>query len=121
MTCWQPVPMFDRYWLTHGAMLVSIRLDQCASVLQRCIDTLSPEEHARVIRFRRPERRESFAIGRATLRTILGWFLNTPPQQVGISNDFASKPRHRGEANQPVVNFNVSHSGNLVIIGLTTL
>jgi 4'-phosphopantetheinyl transferase len=78
---------------------------------------LSQEEHRRAARFGRPELRDRYIVGRATLRALLGAKLALPPHSVVIA---------RGKRGRPLVpngnglDFNVSHTSGMALIGMTS-
>jgi len=78
---------------------------------------LSPEEHRRAARFGRPELRDRYIVGRATLRVLLGAKLALLPRSVVIT---------RGKRGRPFVpnanglDFNVSHTSGMALIATIT-
>ena len=76
---------------------------------------LSHAELARASRFGRPELRDRYVVGRATLRAILAAALGAEPSQVVIV---------RGRRGRPTIedgplDFNVSHTAGRAIFGVT--
>lgn len=74
--------------------------------------TLSAAERQRHASYRRPDDRERFLLARAALRQLLGGWLERPPAAVAIAIGPHGKP-HCGGA--PA--FNLSHSGDLILLG----
>lgn len=77
---------------------------------------ISLEEKVRADRFYFEKDRSQFIVGRANLRLLLGRYLQVDAQAITFdSNDFG-KPT---VANPLNLNFNISHSGGLAIMGFT--
>ena len=81
------------------------------AALQR---VLSESELERAARFGRPELRDRYVVGRATLRTILGEALGVEPASVAIVRGRRGRPMIQGEP----VDFNVSHTRGRAIFGV---
>lgn len=76
---------------------------------------LSPAEHARAARFGRPELRDRYVVGRATLRTLLGQHLRIAPERVVIERGERGRPYTPSDA---TLDFNVSHTRDVVLVGI---
>ena len=76
---------------------------------------LSPDEHQRADRFRRPEDRQHFIVGRAMLRQILGSYLAIAPNALQFGYEPRGKPFL---ANAPDLHFNLSHSHGLALYAI---
>lgn len=74
---------------------------------------LSEDEAERAARFRFDADRDAFACTRAALRTLVGERLGVAPADVRFTYAPKGKPGAEG------VSFNVSHSGDMALIGLT--
>jgi 4'-phosphopantetheinyl transferase len=83
--------------------------------IDRLAEVLSDEERRRAQRFRFEADRVRAVVGRGMLRTILAEFLETPPAALAIAAGAHGKPVLAGRAGP---DFNVSHSGDWVMIGL---
>lgn len=75
--------------------------------------TLSPDEHERAARFYFAKDRRHFEAGRGLLRVLLGRYLSLPPQALRFAYGAQGKPLLKE------VEFNMSHSGGLVLYGVT--
>lgn len=75
---------------------------------------LTAEERARADRFVRPEDRRRFAIGRGTLRRILGGYLGRDPASLRFAHNPHGKPGLEGTS----LRFNLSHSGSLMLVAV---
>ena len=70
-------------------------------------ETLSDDERARADRFHFPIDRDRFAVGRASLRALLGGYLDIPPSALRFGYSKSGKPFLQ---NNPALRFNLSHS-----------
>ncbi len=85
-------------------------------------DVLSNEELGRAARFRFEEPRQRFAACRMTLRRLLASCCGCPPKAVPLRYGDHGKPElsfSDFESTVPRMEFSVSHSGDLGLIGLT--
>ena len=79
---------------------------------------LNAEELDRSGRFYFPRHRNRYTIARATLRQLLGGYLNMPAPAVQLEYGEFGKPRlHRGHASK--LTFNLSHAGGYALYGFT--
>jgi 4'-phosphopantetheinyl transferase len=95
-----------------------IRLDRPPAVIAQLAECLSPEEHRRAERFLRDEDRQRFIVSHAALRVILGQYLGVPPGRVAMVVAAGGKPSLAPSPNLPPLDFNLSHSGDLALVGL---
>jgi 4'-phosphopantetheinyl transferase len=84
--------------------------------IERLAATLAPAEHARAARFGTDALRARWIAGRASLRIVLGLALRTSPAAVAIARGARGRPELRGA--DSALDFNVSHTGNVALIGL---
>lgn len=82
---------------------------------------LSPDELDRAGRFLAAADRRSFVVGRAQLRTLLGRYLDADPRGLAFVNAESGKPRLDGGAAAPDLRFNVSGSGEIVLVAVRRL
>jgi 4'-phosphopantetheinyl transferase len=81
---------------------------------------LSADERERMERFRSGRDRHRYLVGRGLLRTVIGRYLAVSPGVLRFDTIAAGKPRLAlGVAPQPL-QFNLSHSGDLVLIALAS-
>ncbi len=94
------------------------RLSLAAPDMPRLVSWLSPDEQARRQRFARDPERERFTRARAALRWLLGALLRVPPAAVRFQYAANGRPELATDA-APDLRFNLSHSGDMALIGLT--
>jgi 4'-phosphopantetheinyl transferase len=80
------------------------------------LEVLSGDEVARAKRFAVEDARTQFVVGRACLRLLLAAFLAAEPRELGFSYGPYGRPTLLGSS---AVEFNVSHSAELVAVALT--
>jgi 4'-phosphopantetheinyl transferase len=87
-----------------------------ATAADRLKQCLSPEERDRMGRFHFEQDRRRHLVGRGLLRTLLGRYLNLAPQDLRFAIAAAGKPHLASGQGQ--LQFNVSHSGEYVLIAI---
>jgi 4'-phosphopantetheinyl transferase len=112
---------FDRnYTLPEDEVHVwQTSLDMSASDLARLRGILSPDECARADRFHFEVDRRRGIIGRGYLRLLLGQILDLPANELQFEYDEFGKPALI-QGQRRALQFNVSHSGELILIAITT-
>jgi 4'-phosphopantetheinyl transferase len=86
--------------------------------VERLHAVLSLEERQRAGRFRFPDDRTRSVVGRGMLRTIVAACLETSPEELVFATNREGKPALDAAAGA-ALEFNVSHSGRWVVIGVT--
>jgi 4'-phosphopantetheinyl transferase len=79
-------------------------------------EILDPRENERLSRFRFAEDALREAAGRGALRLLLGAYLGVPPLQVALLAEPTGKPKVAGQSGDHRIEFNLSHSGNWVLL-----
>ena len=99
----------------NGLLLLLLRHDHALNPdrLATLRGRLTADEGARLEAYRRPSDRDLFLLGRSCLRQLLGLWLDQPPRSVAIEQGPHGKPFCPGGPQ-----FNVSHSGSLILLGL---
>jgi 4'-phosphopantetheinyl transferase len=92
------------------------RLTDDPAILSFLRSLLSPEERARLKRFGRCEDHQRFVIGRGLLRLLLGAHLHLAPQDVSLILGPLGKPSVGLGGEKTALHFNLSHSGQLVVL-----
>jgi 4'-phosphopantetheinyl transferase len=102
----------------EGVEVWTCELARSAADIAALATTLSDAERARAARFGRPELRDRYVVGRATLREILGRSLDLAPADVPIGRGRRGRPWVEHD-NARGLDFNVSHTRGVALIGLT--
>lgn len=84
--------------------------------LEKFSECLAEEEQSRADRFRIPDARISFVIGRGVLRLLVGRYTQILPENVPIYCTSLGKPYLAEEKNPLTLSFNLSHSGQWVVL-----
>jgi 4'-phosphopantetheinyl transferase len=63
---------------------------------------------------------DRFIVSRGAQRIILGWYLNTPPQQLKFVLGDNKKP-YLFSKNGNLLHYNLSHSGDWIVLAIATL
>ncbi len=93
---------------------------QARAMLMPLRDLLDAGEARRLLQLRLEEDRERFLLGRGVLRLMLGGWLGADPADLMLGVGPLGKPRLMGQeaaAAEPAPRFNVSHSGDLILLG----
>jgi 4'-phosphopantetheinyl transferase len=80
---------------------------------------LNDAERARADRFLQPRHRVQSAVTRGTLRSLLGRYLDRPPQSIDLELNAHGKPALAASHQDSRLRFNVSHSDGLVLLAFT--
>ncbi|PYT03886.1 MAG: 4'-phosphopantetheinyl transferase [Acidobacteria bacterium] len=99
--------------------LWKIRLNRAESDILPLKQTLTPDELARAGRFFFERDRRRFTAARGQLRLILGRYLGTRPGDLQFSYGDCGKPFFIQPASGPSIKFNLSHSGERALLGVT--
>jgi len=91
-------------------------LTEDPGTLARLNALLSAAERERLARFRVRADQLRFLLGRGLLRTFLGAHLGVAAEQVEFQHGPFGKPALAPPAGPPALQFNVSHSGQLVLL-----
>ena len=92
-------------------------LSRSAGDIEVMARVLSAAELERAQRFGRPELRDRYIVGRATLRAILSAALDVAPVEVVIVRGRRGRPLVEGAA----LDFNVSHTRGTAVFGITRI
>src|SRR5882724_10871090 len=94
------------------------RLDPAESSVLQLQALLSDDELQRAAPFRFERDRRRFVAARGLLRSLLGRYLKRQPQAIRFLYQPAGKPYLAFEENEPKLQFNISHSNEMALIGL---
>jgi 4'-phosphopantetheinyl transferase len=92
-------------------------LDMAASGFAKLRQILSPDERERADRFHFEADQRRSVIGRGYLRLLIGEILDLPASKLQFEYDEFGKPGLRPRQG-PALQFNVSHSGDLILIAI---
>jgi len=95
------------------------RLGSPAAHLQAMIEILAPEERQRAERFHFLADRERHVVGRALARILLGRLLAIRPDEIAFRYSESGKPSLTSAQNSADYQFNVSHSGDFILVAVT--
>src|SRR5262245_43952534 len=91
------------------------------AIQRKTWEALSADERTRAENFRIEVAQTRFVVTRGTLRTLLGCYLNMPPNDLAFECETYTKPRLAPSKTSTIdLRFNVSHSGDLALIAVTT-
>jgi 4'-phosphopantetheinyl transferase len=112
-------------WLQDGPPDVPVvwlaGLAPDAAVQSHLAALLSPEEQARLQRLQLADDRQRFLAARGLLRILVGAHLNVPPERVEFDYGPFGKPCVASPNAASGLHFNVSHSGDLVVLAFHRL
>jgi 4'-phosphopantetheinyl transferase len=83
-------------------------------------EALSDDERARLARLATPELRRVWGWTRAWLRHVLGLYAHAAPGDLRLETGQHGKPRIAARSREPDVRFNLSHSGDLAVVAVTS-
>ncbi len=79
---------------------------------------LSPEESDRARRFHFPQHRAAYTFAHAVLRDVLSRYLHCDGRDISFDKTVFGKPFVTKPTELPRLEFNLSHSGDLVLVGV---
>lgn len=103
--------------LTDAVEFFRVDLNPPQDLVAEARTLLTDEERVRADRFVTDQLTRRFTVCRAVLRRVLGLAVSLPPQQIRFSTGPHGKPSLMPD--QGLVEFNVSHTGDLAVIALT--
>lgn len=112
---WSPPPALAGFTTDHQVDIWRVRLDLPPSSVQLLEKSLSTDETNRAARFYFLADRNRYIISHGSLRKILALYLHCEPEQLRFSVNAYGKP----SLDQEGLEFNLSHSGDLALIGIT--
>jgi len=113
MVAWG-VPLHE-VGLAPGALhLWRARLSDFAGTQDSLAALLSDTEAARAARYKFPEPRERFTVGRAVLRWILSRYVDVAPDQLHLTQEAHGKPQ-LAHSEHRWLRFNLAHTDSLIL------
>ena len=94
-------------------------LMQSEAVIARCREMLPADELARADRFHFDRDRRRFAVSHAMVRQVLARYLTLGPQELRFVLGPKGKPEIAPEWNSLSLRFNLSHSGEFALMGVS--
>ena len=94
-----------------------INIHQNLSLLNQFKVRLNAAEIVRAGKYLQKKDHDRFIVSRGAQRIILGWYLNTPPQQLAFVLGDNKKP-HLFSEDGNLLRYNVSHSGDWVVLAV---
>ncbi len=79
---------------------------------------LSKEEEDRSSRFIRPGDRERYIGARVVLKTVLAGYSGLRPEEIRLGAGPGGKPRLEGSRTVSFSDFNMAHSGSIILVGV---
>ena len=96
-----------------------ISLSQPLNIYGSLRQLLSPCEIARAQRYKFDDHRRRFVVAHAAVRSILAEYLKTSPGTLEFVNGLNGKPRLAGDLAASTIEFNLSHSYEMALLGIT--
>jgi 4'-phosphopantetheinyl transferase len=97
-----------------------INIHQNLSLLNQFKVLLNAVELVRAGKYLQRKDHDRFIVSRGAQRIILGWYLNTPPQQLKFVLGDNKKP-YLFSKNGNLLHYNLSHSGDWIVLAIATL
>jgi 4'-phosphopantetheinyl transferase len=104
-----------------GIALYVLDLRAMATAESRWLGLLSADERDRAARFHFERDRRYYCAARGILRILLGGYVKTPPPELNFAYSEKGKPALASPCVGSRLAFNVSHSGDLALLGFTPL
>jgi 4'-phosphopantetheinyl transferase len=95
------------------------KLESPDQEIQTLFNILNEEEKIKAKRFVFEKHQRRFIVARSTLKIILSNYLKIAPNQIGLKYSSRGKPTLIKDINPDKLEFNVSHSEELAIYGIT--
>src|SRR5262245_40106295 len=114
---WNPSPGRPA-WPDGEVHVWRATLDLPASFVASLEPVLSADEEARARRFRFDDDRRRYLGGRGLVRVLLGRYLQIAPDRVRFDYTRFGKPHLAAGVEPRALQFNVSHSGELLLIAV---
>jgi len=96
-----------------------ISLDVSEENLQNLSSLLSESEKIKADRFKFPQHQRRYQAVHGILRIILARYLNLDPTQINFTHSDRGKPYLTDDCNPLNLQFNLSHSENMAIVGIS--
>lgn len=122
---WRPIASLDGCagrlaTLGHGVDVWQVVLSAWAPREHDCLSLLDADERQRYHRFHFPIDRRRFAVAHGVVRLILASYCGLGPRQLRFAPGDSGKP-HLIAGAAPMLEFNLSHSGDLILLAVSEL
>ena len=115
---WQKA-MPDLAMINSEVHIWRINISQNVSSLNQLKALLNPAERARAGKYLQWKDHDRFIVSRGAQRIILGRYLNTPPEELEFVLGDNKKPHLFSKDGNPL-HYNLSHSGDWVVLAIAT-
>ncbi|HVP16116.1 MAG TPA: 4'-phosphopantetheinyl transferase superfamily protein [candidate division Zixibacteria bacterium] len=112
-------PMFPMKLKDNDVHIWRSKLEQPDLCVPEFASVLSVKERMRAAGYLFEEHRKRFIVGRAVLRTILAYYLNTEPGKLQFCYGPRGKPYLAERSCEASVQFNMAHSNELALYAFT--
>jgi 4'-phosphopantetheinyl transferase len=102
----------------HDVHAWAVPLDVSQHAYESLSVTLASNERERASEFRFDDPRRRYVITRGTLRRLLANYIHSHPTEIELNIDEKQKPQLARKHAAADLHFNVSHSGDLAVIGI---
>ncbi len=116
-----PLPPEELALDVNDVHVWAVCLDATAKIVSHGVSILATDEKERAARFRFEKHRNRFVVGRAVLRSLVGRYLNCPPERLQFVYGCNGKPGLAEQFAGKGVQFNLAHSESIALIALTRL
>jgi 4'-phosphopantetheinyl transferase len=119
ITTWPPDQRYKNL-LSTDIHIWRVSLNVPPAMIERLSVFLASDEMEKAVSYRFPREQNQYKVVRGTLRMLLGFYLDCPPESIEFVYSDHGKPLLRRSGPQKDIRFNCSHSGSLGLIGITT-
>jgi len=106
-------------FMNNGIHVYCLHTDSVLSLIHELTTVLSNDEIDKVNRFIFEKDRITHTVSQGMLRYILGTYLNLNPEEIIFNQNEYGKPFISEEQNPDNIQFNLSHSGDMIIYAIS--
>ncbi|HEY4874669.1 MAG TPA: 4'-phosphopantetheinyl transferase superfamily protein [Puia sp.] len=104
--------------LTSSVDIWKVKISSEKKILDFFLQIFNKEETAKALRYRNEDDKQRYIFGRGTLRFLLGKYLNKFPNTIQFAIGADKKPLLNKNSGDNL-HFNISHSGDFVLIAIS--
>jgi 4'-phosphopantetheinyl transferase len=119
ISCWESIASSQFALAQDEVHLWCASLDPSDAIVSDLEQTLAPEDLERARRFKFSKDQRRFILGRGLLRALLGGYASCAAAAVVFEYGPSGKPGRPQQFGSQPLQFNLSHSGSLVMIALS--